>query len=221
MKFSCFFTLTELLFITVIICILASILLPAASSTVNRAKLAACSNHLRQIGTATIIYAQDNTGLIPNIMPGMEKNSIPIIRLPNRTFLALGRLLKAVYIPDIKIFGCPDSPGCEPQEISINFQKTPMLWIAYLYRSQDCGFDPVLSSPNNQNRAYVTDFACITNEGRIFAPHNLSYNNILYADGHCESRTNSPAPFEYFTVQAARHGEMTPDCTSVWQSTDE
>ena len=220
MKQQCFFSLIELLTVIVIICILAALMLPAASGTVNRAKLTACSNNLRQIGTANGLYTIDNAGFIPNIMQGMEANSIPIIRLPNGMILALGRLLSGGYISDVKLFGCHASPGCEPGEIAENFQKTPMLWTAYLYRSQDCSFDPVLSSGNNQNCAYLIDFACITAEGRTFAPHGYLFSNVLFADGHTECRENSPVPFEKYTVQASRHSEITPDCTTVWHHTD-
>lgn len=214
------FSLVELLAIITILCILAVLMLPAASGTVNRAKLTACSNHLRQIGTATGSYTIDNMGFIPNIMPELEDSSIPIIRLPNGTLLALGRLFSGGYITDIKNFGCHASPGCEPEEIARNFRTTPMLWIAYLYRSQDYGFDPILSSEINQDRAYLTDFACVTAEGRNFAPHGYLFSNILFTDGHTECRENSPVPFEKFTIQAFRHNENTPDCTTVWRHTD-
>jgi type II secretory pathway pseudopilin PulG len=221
MKFSCFFTLTELLFITVIICILASILLPAASSTVNRAKLAACSNHLRQIGTATIIYAQDNTGLIPNIMPGMEKNSIPIIRLPNRTFLALGRLLKAVYIPDIKIFGCPDSPGYTPEDVDNHWQSTAEVCSAYLYRSQCGNFTTRLYAPENLSKAYIMDLACVTIQGEEIAPHNYRVSNMVFPDCHTESRPNSREPLKNFTLQTPyTYLDTTPDSFIIWLHAD-
>ena len=66
----------------------------------------------------------------------------------------------------------------------------------------------------------MMDFACITNKGEQFAPHSYLAVNLLYPDSHVESRNNTRTPFKLFTAQAALHGEMTPDCTILWQNAD-
>lgn len=66
------FTLIELLVVIAIIAILASLLLPALSAAKIRAQGIQCMNQLRQLGTASLVYAQDNRGLLPLDSPTEE-----------------------------------------------------------------------------------------------------------------------------------------------------
>src|SRR5260370_34452084 len=59
------FTLIELLIVIAIIAILAGIAIPALNSAFERAKATKDMSNLRQIGTATQMYMNDNNGVFP------------------------------------------------------------------------------------------------------------------------------------------------------------
>lgn len=64
------FTLVELLVVIAIIALLAGLVIPAVTKSINKAKLASCASNLRQLGLATIAYAGDHQGQIPITFSG-------------------------------------------------------------------------------------------------------------------------------------------------------
>lgn len=59
------FTLVELLVVIAIIAVLAALLLPTLASARARARKVQCLNHLRQIGIAFTLYAQNSNDRLP------------------------------------------------------------------------------------------------------------------------------------------------------------
>ncbi len=97
------FTLIELLVVIAIIAILAALLLPALVNAKERARRAACKNHLRQFALAIHMYGNDNAEKIPSGLSENENEQdehIPVISRDTRA-----TILK--YSGSEKIFECP------------------------------------------------------------------------------------------------------------------
>ena len=60
------FTLVELLIVIAIIAILASMILPALRSALDKARAIQCTSNQKQLSTATHLYVDDNNGYIPS-----------------------------------------------------------------------------------------------------------------------------------------------------------
>ena len=101
------FTLIELLVVIVIIGLLASLLLPAISRAKAKAYNTVCVNQLRQLGTATRLYAEDNDTRMPKaeILPTLPLD--PQHPLP-RICDVLGPYVgKAAGTNSAAVFKCP------------------------------------------------------------------------------------------------------------------
>jgi prepilin-type N-terminal cleavage/methylation domain-containing protein/prepilin-type processing-associated H-X9-DG protein len=60
------FTLIELLVVISIIAILMAVLIPALGKARNQARSVACRKHLSQLALGTMLYVNDNKGVMPN-----------------------------------------------------------------------------------------------------------------------------------------------------------
>ncbi len=63
------FTLIELLVVIAIVAILTAILFPVFGKVRQKARQATCASNLRQLGTATMMYAQDYDDVVPMYRP--------------------------------------------------------------------------------------------------------------------------------------------------------
>jgi prepilin-type N-terminal cleavage/methylation domain-containing protein len=74
------FTLIELLVVIAIIAILAAILFPVFAAARERARQSKCTGHIRQLGTAMLLYADDNGGRFPANLPPTFQNGAWVYR---------------------------------------------------------------------------------------------------------------------------------------------
>jgi len=104
------FTLIELLVVIAIIAILAAILFPVFAQAREKARQAACTSNLKQVGTAWMMYLQDYDEHIASGNDPIGWGNCPT--MPGRSQFGgwEGNLL-APYIKNTQVFMCPSSPG--------------------------------------------------------------------------------------------------------------
>lgn len=105
------FTVLELLVVITIIGILAGLLLPVLASARNKAAQTRCINNLKQIGTAIMLYVDENSGTFPG--PACQCSYHPLDWIYWRTNTALyppfekSLIVRAMGSANRSLFRCP------------------------------------------------------------------------------------------------------------------
>ena len=114
------FTLTELLVVMGVVALLAAVLLSASFTTQERVIQAECASNLKQIGSATLVYAAENNDFVPQRSwkdcttggnPWQTYEACRISGIGSRVITegpyGLGPLFFGKEIADPKAFYCP------------------------------------------------------------------------------------------------------------------
>ena len=186
-----------------IIAILASMLLPALNQARTRAKTTKCLGQVREVGTALLLYTEENEGYFPpynlvgNVSNGLwwanllEKSkliTVPAWRDKNSGCAKAG-ILACPAITNFTFF-----PGIGPASpVAAYGSSTKISRVTKASQTITCGDTPSLpdgsSAEGNLYKANPPSY--LYNNGRCIIRHG-GMTNVAFADGHALSTQDTP-----------------------------
>ena len=222
------FTLVELLVVIAVIAILASMVLPALRSALDKARAIQCTNNQKQLGTATFLYTDDNKGYMPD-------NSAPASSTVTSAkwatfiwsyttgeaivseFAYLRQLPSGSYEPKLSMFTCPAvmdpfKPSEEMKHIGRN-----------KYFSDTSSYKPNLFITKCRwpsARMLYSDYHAATAYLATVELDNVTYlhpgatTTVTYLDGHVKALNRYAVPQ---TMWNSRFWGGNPSCNGTLQ----
>lgn len=193
------FSLIELLVVIAIIGILASLLLPSLGKARKKAQSSVCQNKLKQISTASFMYAEDNDNFAP-------------LNDANNSDYWSKRMSQGGYLPEITAensnengspYKCPNGAELDTYytnnysqnyrlgQIDSNGTVYTPYSLASSHTSQTAFYMDAWNVKNNLFKSYFSEAKIYdSNKEKAIARHN-SKANIVYLDGHTSTLTGS------------------------------
>jgi prepilin-type N-terminal cleavage/methylation domain-containing protein/prepilin-type processing-associated H-X9-DG protein len=111
----CAFTLIELLVVLAIVAILSAILFPVFAQAREKARATACLSNMKQLGTAVMMYVQDNDEALffyASTTPGQSRTGAAI--QPSQKNAERWWNVLTPYLKNTGVFVCPSDPAPSP-----------------------------------------------------------------------------------------------------------
>jgi prepilin-type N-terminal cleavage/methylation domain-containing protein/prepilin-type processing-associated H-X9-DG protein len=172
------FTLVELLVVVAIISILASLMLPMLGKALTTARTMKCSNKLRQMGEATLIYADQYRGALPTLITvtGNIANYWPYQIAP-----LLDTTYTFVKYNHDEIWHCPED---YPTTIWGSYGINSNLRGDFLHRRKDATRTPLYSDYNNSAATLRVLVGSLPGELFYFNFRHNNGVNMIFLDTH-------------------------------------
>lgn len=189
------FTLVELLVVLGITTLLAGLILAAFGTARGRGRQTACLSNLRQLGTATSMYMQDNDGFYPHAVDDIDRlhpelwGDHPTFAAEIPSMATLPHVL-APYTGSREVFHCPSDIGfafSDIAEVPVNATPTSFqaFGTSYYYRTEMAAERYSESQIDRASQINLI-FDGAGNWHGTAIPERKRYN-VLFADMHAKN----------------------------------